>query len=318
MSGLKLLLLWLVFLAAASATTVVLAPSEAEVVVRKRVREWAVAAADADILERERLAEPFHRRVLLPAVRRLQAAVWARTPLGTRARIATRLRQAGQPYTPGAFVAFRLAGLLGGAAAGWLLRAALPAAGGAGGAAGGAGAWMGAALLALGAYTGSILPEMALGRRIAARQRAFRRALPDVLDLLCVSVEAGLGLDGALAKVAAKFSGPVAEEFEGYLRATRLGTSREEALGQLAERVAIPEVRNVVAAIIQAERLGASLARVLRLQADDMRLQRRQRAQEQSLRAPVKMLFPLVLFIFPTVFIVLLGPAVIRIAAALF
>ncbi|MBX5476897.1 MAG: type II secretion system F family protein, partial [Clostridia bacterium] len=128
----------------------------------------------------------------------------------------------------------------------------------------------------------------------------------------------GLGLDGALGKVASKFTGPVAQEFEAYLKATRVGASREDALGQLAERVALPEVRNVVAAILQAERLGASLTRVLRLQAEEMRLQRRQRAQEQSLRAPVKMLFPLVLFIFPTIFIVLLGPALIRIVDTLF
>lgn len=304
-----LVLLWLVFLSAALAVTVTLAPAEEEIVLRKRVRELATASAPADEYERRRLQAPFRERVLRPVAARLQQAIWARTPAGTRERIASRLVQAGQPYTAAAFVAQRVYGGLLGLAVGYAFaRVALDA---------GRPAALALAGWALSAYAGTVVPEILLGRRIAARQRAFRRAFPEALDLLCVSVEAGLGLDGAIGKVAEKFTGPVQAEFSVYLRSVRLGTPREEALRALAERVGIPEVRAFASAVVQADRMGGSIAQVLRLESEEMRTHRRQAAQEQSMRAPVMLLFPLVLFIFPSIFIVLLGPALIAVLGAL-
>jgi tight adherence protein C len=152
-----------------------------------------------------------------------------------------------------------------------------------------------------------------LTRRIDERRLAMQRALPDVLDLLVISVEAGLGFDSALARVVGTVPGPLSEEFFRMLQETRVGVSRRDAMRHLTDRTDLDELRSFLLAMMQAEAFGVAIAQVLRVQADEMRVQRRQRAQEKAFAAPVKMVFPLVFCIFPALFIVLLGPAAIQI-----
>ncbi|NIA24145.1 MAG: type II secretion system F family protein [Gammaproteobacteria bacterium] len=156
-------------------------------------------------------------------------------------------------------------------------------------------------------------PDVRLTRRIDERRKAMQKTLPDVLDLLVISVEAGLGFDSALARVVGTVPGPLSEEFFRMLQETRVGVSRRDAMRHLSDRTDVDELRSFLLAMMQAEAFGVSIAQVLRVQADEMRVKRRQRAQEKAFAAPVKLVFPLVFCIFPALFIVLLGPAAISI-----
>lgn len=167
-------------------------------------------------------------------------------------------------------------------------------------------------LLALGFAAGvGTPPFMFLKHVVNVRREAIRRAMPDVLDLLCVSVQAGLGFDGALGKVAAKMKGPLIEEFERLLQELRMGVTRRNALMRLADCCGIEDMRLFTAAMIQAEKLVVGMAQVLEIQAENMREIRRQRAKEMAAKLPVKILFPTIIFIFPVLFVVVLGPAVV-------
>ena len=157
-------------------------------------------------------------------------------------------------------------------------------------------------------------PDAKLNRAVEERQRDVLRGLPDVLDLLVISVEAGLGFEQALQRVIGAVEGPLSDEFGRMLGEVRAGSSRAEAMRSMDHRIEITEVRSFVLAVLQADTFGVSIGRVLRGQAEEMRIKRRQLAQEKAQKAPVKMLIPMVFCIFPALFCIVLGPAAIRIA----
>ena len=175
-------------------------------------------------------------------------------------------------------------------------------------------AWQQAILLAIvSAVASYLMPQFLLSKKITERQQEIQQTLPDVLDLLTVSVEAGLGFDSALVKVVDKIKGPISEEFERLLQEIRMGKPRRDAMRDLGNRTNVEDLANFITAIVQADKLGVSIGKVLRVQSNQIRLKRKQRAEEAAMKAPIKMLLPLVFFIFPTIFIILLGPAVIKV-----
>jgi tight adherence protein C len=165
---------------------------------------------------------------------------------------------------------------------------------------------------------GFYAPNLILNNRGEARQEAIRRSLPDTMDLLTISVEAGLGFDAAILQVIRHVPGPLAEEFGRMLHEMRLGRARAESLRQLSQRTDVEELRSFVLAMVQADTFGVSISKVLRAQALELRTKRRQRAEESAMKVPIKILFPLIFCILPVLFIFILGPAVIRIAENLF
>ncbi|PKK90389.1 MAG: type II secretion system protein [Candidatus Wallbacteria bacterium HGW-Wallbacteria-1] len=168
----------------------------------------------------------------------------------------------------------------------------------------------------IGIMLGVLIPRMYLQKRIAGRQYNILKQLPDVLDLLTVSVEAGLGFDMALAKVCEKMKGVLPDEFKYVLQEVKMGKPRKEALKDMGERLQVDDLSSFLTAIIQAEQLGVSIGNVLRVQSDQMRTRKRQRAEEAAMKAPIKMMLPLVGCIFPVIMIVLLGPAAFRFVTA--
>ncbi|MCL4426427.1 MAG: type II secretion system F family protein [Firmicutes bacterium] len=286
-------------------TIYLLARSPGDSVIRRRALNLRQSAGRLGRLEEKELELPFRQRVLEPALRRLAQQILKGTPAALRERLKNRLAQAGRPMDVSLFLSYEfLIGLTL-----FLLyfllsldhRPSQPVSF--------SGRLLGATVLAL---TGSLLPEIWLLRLVNARKKAMERSLPDVLDLLTVSVEAGLGFDGAVQKVSEKFTGPVGEEFAAFLKEVRFGLARSEALRHMTRRIDHPDVRIFVASVIQADQLGVSLAKVLRVQADQLRFRRKQRAEEKAMQIPIKLLFPLTIFIFPTIFIVLLGPVLIQ------
>ncbi len=168
-------------------------------------------------------------------------------------------------------------------------------------------------LAVVGLLFGYTIPEFWLGGRVKKRQKAILLMIPDTLDLLTISVRAGLGFDAALGKVVEKLKGPLSEEFRRALAEIRVGKARRDSLRDIVPRTEVPPLTNFIGAIIQAEQLGVSISKVLQVQSEQLRIERRQRAEEQAAKAPIKMLFPLVGCIFPSLFIVILGPAIILI-----
>lgn len=277
---------------------------------RQPDERWQQLAASYERVVRLReleLQKPFRERVLRPGVRRLLRTFSRISPAMNLEQVQRRLVMAGEPGGLSAldFMGLRvLAAGLGMLAAIWLTAVRdLP--------------WSTGLLFALaGLLLGFIYPNLWLNRRIRSRQQAIRRALPDAIDLITVAVNAGLGFDAAMARVAERWQNPLTEEIDRALYEMSLGVPRAEALRHMAERTGVEELASFVAVLVQAERLGASIAEVLESQARSMRMRRRQWAEEQARKAPVKMLIPLVLFIFPALFVVILGPAVPRIMAA--
>ncbi len=167
-------------------------------------------------------------------------------------------------------------------------------------------------IIGVGFVLGYLLPGRG-GSKIKKRQDEITKAMPDALDLLTICVEAGLGFDAAMQKVAEKWDNELSRAFSRTVQEMQLGKLRREALRDMAGSMDVPDVTSFTAAIIQADQLGVSMAKVMRIQSDTMRMKRRQRAEEKARQAPVKMMIPLVFFIFPTILIVLLGPALIQI-----
>ena len=173
------------------------------------------------------------------------------------------------------------------------------------------------AFLGIALFAGFFLPQARLNRRIDERRKDMEKQLPDMIDLLVISVEAGLGFEAAMGRVVQNVPGELSQEFSRTLQETRVGVSRNDALRMLAERTDVDDLNTFILALIQADQFGVSIARMLRVQADEMRVRRRQRAQERAFAAPVKLIFPLMFCIFPAIFVVLLGPAVMTISDVL-
>ena len=167
-----------------------------------------------------------------------------------------------------------------------------------------------------GALLGFIFPELWLGQMIRSRQHEVQRSLPDSIDLLVICVEAGLGFDGALQRVCARSDNALTREFDRVLREMQVGRPRREALKDVVARTEVPDLANFIAALIQAEQLGVSVTQVISVQADQMRTIRRQRAEEAANQAPIKMLIPLILFVFPALCVVLIGPMWPKVASS--
>ena len=257
-------------------------------------------------LEEYEMQQPFYDRVVRPTIRRLSRA-GKRQEGGAIAKIDAKLEKAGYPggLRGADWVGVKLLSLMGFAVVAFLLGLLI----------GGGEIILGLLLAVVGAGIGYMAPEFWLGRKIKARSFSMVLQLPDALDLLTISVEAGLGFDAALAKVVEKMEGPLVDEFRQALAEVRMGRPRREALRDLATRADAQPVSNFIGAIVQAEQLGVPIAKVLQIQSNQLRIERRQRAEEAAAKAPVKMLFPMVGCIFPTIFIVILGPAVITIMA---
>jgi tight adherence protein C len=253
-------------------------------------------------LEELELAEPFHKRVILPLLHATSQFVRRFTPERTLEATRHKLDLAGNPHGWSAadFLGIRgLAALILGVLTFFLTMLA--------------GATVEHRLLFTGAMAllGFFLPVAWLGSRIRRRQDEIVRTLPDALDLLTISVEAGLPFDGAMQRVAEKWNNEISRAFQRMLTEMRVGKTRRQALRDMAQRMEVPDITSFVAALVQADQLGISIAKVLRIQSEQMRIKRRQRAEEKAHQAPIKMLIPMTFLIFPTILIVILGPAAI-------
>jgi tight adherence protein C len=248
--------------------------------------------------------QPFSQRVLAPLGDRLAGWTLKLHPKTTIEGVSTRLLAAGlgRKISPTTFLAFKSALALGGLVLGALF----------GGAAAGPGGVLFAAIALAG--IGFIVPDFVVSGKARSRKDRIRAELPDALDLMAVSVEAGMGFDGAISKLTEHMHGPLADEFALTLGEIRIGESRQDALKKMSDRTSTPELASFVRSIIQADQLGISLGRILRVQATDSRLKRQAAAEEKAMKAPIKMLFPTVLFIFPAMFLVILGPAFLNLS----
>ena len=271
--------------------------------VRSRLQAVRGLPAGAGPGDEEDEAQPFTERMIAPLVQTPVRMVKGALPTRMLGGFQARLILAGEPMTINGFLTFQL--VITGA---FILLPLLMA-----GALGILGNPIMLLMLLGFAAVGLLLPNMWLNSRVNARQNEIIKSLPDAFDLITTCVEAGLGLDAALSRVAEKVEGPFADELSRCLREVSLGQARRDALKELGERTGVPDLIAFISAVNQAEAMGSSVGAVLRVQSAQLRVRRRQRAEEQAYKAPVKMIFPLVLCIFPTLFIVILGPAVITI-----
>ena len=277
--------------------------------VEKRIEQ--IMTSDSQTTEEE-LAKPFVQRVLLPIGDSMAKLFRGYTPAEMAERTHKKLVMAGlYPRV----TAVQLLGLCWFSAAGcvilvFLMILAL------GNAPGGEFKYndpFNLVYLLIGALGGYILPQFVLSRKLRTRQEQILIALPYSIDILSISVEAGMGFDAAVGYTMRKIKGPLAEEFSKTLNEIRLGKPRLEALEDLGNRAGVDDLKTFITAVVHASRLGGSITNTLRVQADSIRVRRRQRAQEMAMKAPIKIVFPLVLFIFPALFVVLLGPALVSV-----
>ena len=265
-----------------------------------RLAEYGAQEQVAENLEAIEMSIPFSQRVLLPLMQQIARLTTSFTPQQALERTQRLLDLAGNPsgLTPSIMWMMSFIALIGLSALMLLLFARRSP-----------------TMLLLfgvgGAVIGFMLPQMWLSSKVTRRQQAVIRALPDALDLMSIAVEAGLGFDQAMTQVSTKWDNELSLAFGRVIREIQLGKSRREALRSMAESIDVADVTSFTAAIIQADQLGVSIARVLKIQADQMRIKRRQRAQEKAQQAPIKMMIPLVTLIFPSIWLVILGPAAV-------
>lgn len=258
------------------------------------------------------LRRPLTERVLVPAASWLAGLARHLTPVGARDRISKKLVLAGSPagWDAELVLAYKGLALVLGAGFGWMVsgyvgrRFDIP--------------FLPVVVVAFWAMFLFLIPGAILGQAALTRQIRIRRTLPDTLDLLTISVEAGLGFDAALLHVRRNLPGPLSEEIGRMLHEMQLGVSRAESFRHLGDRTDVPELRSFVLAMIQADIFGVSVSSVLRAQAGELRTKRRQSAEERAMKVPVKLLFPMLSCILPAMFVVLVAPGVIRIARTLF
>ncbi len=272
---------------------------------QERLEEFSRTGEQVD-LEKLEMSQPFTERVIYPLARKLGEFTIKFTPQNWLTNISRKLELSGASgkMDPTIFLAkqFVYGVLFGGVMLAFLTLVAksFPA---------------GQTFLLTVVFTlvGFFMPQYQLSTKVTKRQKNIRRAMPDALDLLTICVEAGLGFDSALAKVAEKWDTQLSRAFQRVIQEIQLGKLRREALRDMAEGIGITEMTSFVAAVIQSEQLGVSMARVLRIQADQMRIRRRQLAEEEAHKAPIKMLIPMALLIFPSLLIVLFVPAVLTV-----
>jgi len=297
-------------LAACSVVLVVLwartARSPQSDLLEARLAQFTESGRAVQSLAEVEMTLPFFERVLRPTLDRWGRRLTARNSQQRTQALQEKLNLAGRPWglTVGGFLVLRLIAVILVAFAGLALAALL-------------GMTMPQLLLgpAVGLVVGYLLPDALLSRRIRSRQKQILLALPSALDLLTISVEAGLGFDAALGRVCDKYRNALASEFNQVLNEIRLGRPRLEALDDMARRNKVDELNSFIQAVIQSEQLGVGIANVLRIQSEEIRRRRRQRAEEAGQKAPLKMLFPMACCIFPTLFVVLLGPAALQVIA---
>jgi tight adherence protein C len=252
-------------------------------------------------MEELELQRPFTERFLRPAIVRLGTIMSRSTPQKARQDLQNKLDLAGRPgnLTPEDFAAVRLvaAAVMAaiGLGVGFLLQSTVYL----------------VLALAIGAILGYYLPTLWLKQKVDARRLEIQKGLPDAMDLLVIAVDAGLGFDAALARVTDKYKNALSDEFAKVLREVNLGRPRLEAMDEMGRSSGVEDLHNFIQAVIQSEQFGTGIGKILRIQADEMRRKRRQRAQEKAAQATLKMMLPMVGCIFPTLWIVLLGPAVL-------
>ena len=256
-----------------------------------------------NVREQEMLA-PVSDRLIAPVFKALTNVSRRFTPTGYVDQVRHKLVIAGNPPKLDAdrFLAFKVIGALSGAFWFWFVPWGL--------------GFSGVKMIAVVAFAWGasyMLPDIYVKRLTTARKLAIARTMPDVLDLLVISVEAGLGFEQAIDRTIASVPGPLSDELRRMLQEVRVGASRADSLRAMDARTEVPELRAFVLAILQADTFGVSIGRVLRTQAEEMRIKRRQKAQELAMKAPVKMLFPMLFCIFPALFVIILGPAAIDI-----
>jgi tight adherence protein C len=268
--------------------------------VQQRLQVYGAGGSDKPLtLEEVELSRPFSERFLRPMIERLGNTLSRSTPAKARQDLDNRLEMAGRPgnLTPADFGAVRLvtAAIMGalGLLLGLLLTGTLYIVGG----------------LAFGVIFGYYLPVLWLKQKVDARRAQIQKGLPDAMDLLVIAVDAGLGFDAALARVTDKYKNALSDMFAKVLREVSLGRPRLEAMDEMGRSSGVDDLHNFIQAIIQSEQFGTGIGKILRIQADEMRRKRRQRAQEKAAQATLKMMLPMVGCIFPTLWIVLLGPA---------
>jgi tight adherence protein C len=279
-------------------------PRGSAVTIEERLSQFAERPASLEELE---LQQPFYDRVIKPMVAGVARLLGRMTPAQGMEKLRQQLVIAGNPYNMGTaeFTGARIMAMaiLGGVTFfGTLILQAGPF----------------NMLLYTGvmALAGYLLPVFWLRSKIKARQKVILKTLPDAIDLMTISVEAGLAFDGAMQRVADKWDNELGNEFRRAISEMRVGKTKREVLHEMVQRTAVPDLGTFVASIIQADQLGVSIAKVLRIQSEQMRIKRRQRAEEQAHKAPILMMIPMVFLIFPSTYIVLLGPAVPKVMDA--